>query len=542
MNTIQKLCMAAALGVSAAGAGDPAPADARLPVKILVRGSPLHGANGLAFDRMDRLYIASVWGNEIVVMDSKSGRILDRIGPDKGVFGPDDLTFAPDGSLYWASILEGKVGRILPDGTVKTQAVAAGTNPISITGDGRVFVGLCILGDGLFELDPALELPPRAISKPPGMLNGFDFGPDGLLYAPVYFEGRVVRMDVDSATIRPETLLSGLEVPAAVKFDSRGLLYGTNQLTGEVWTLNPASGLQRTIARLAPGTDNLAFDSRDRLFVSHMDDGSIQQILMGAARTVSPGGMILPGGVAVVPGAQGGDSIFVGDTWNLREFDAQTGKQLSSVTSSFALPGGITSPLTVAADGGNVIVSSWIGSAVQVWNPRTSQVVENHGQLGVPIYALRFQNDLVYTELGSHSVIRLGAGGPVTITDSLIVPTGLAAAKGDLWVADWATGMVWKIMAAGAPVRVAVAQGLAGPEGLAVDPDGSLLVVESRAGRLSRIDPATGNVAVVADGLELGAPGPSSMPPTWMFNGVAVSSTGAIYVTGDKANVLYRLR
>ena len=97
-------------------------------------------------------------------------------------------------------------------------------------------------------------------------------------------------------------------------------------------------------------------------------------------------------------------------------------------------------------------------------------------------------------------------------------------------------------MAGGSPVMVPVAQGLAGLEGLAVDQDGSLLVVEAKAGRLSRIDVVTGAVSVLAEGLELGSPGPPSMPPTWVFNGVAVGPSGAIYVTGDKSNVLYRLR
>lgn len=33
-------------------------------------------------------------------MDPETGEILDRLGPDVGVEGPDDLIFGPDGSLY----------------------------------------------------------------------------------------------------------------------------------------------------------------------------------------------------------------------------------------------------------------------------------------------------------------------------------------------------------------------------------------------------------------------------------------------------------
>ncbi|MBZ5625514.1 MAG: hypothetical protein LAQ69_43485, partial [Acidobacteriia bacterium] len=410
-------CFLATRAVPAAS--PPAP----LAAKVLVKGSPLHGTNGLAFDKQDRLYIASLWGNEIVVMDPISGKILQRIGADKGVISPDDLTFGPDGSLYWTSMLGAHVGRLAPDGSVQTQPVAAGPNPITVSADGRVFVGLCFLGDGLFELDPTLTRPPTAITKDPGMLNGFDIGPDGLLYAPVYFEGRVIRANLKSSPVHYETIATGLAVPSAVKFDSRGLLYGLSQLSGELWVLDPATGRKATITRLPPGIDNLAFDSRDRPFVSHSSDGTIWDIILGMARTVSPGGMILPGGVAVIP-RSGGESIFVADAWTLREFDGQTGKALSAQYSSFAVPDGITQPFTASADGGNLVISSWVGSNVQVWNPDTRQVVENYPGLAAPIDAVRFQGAVVASELGTHSVIRLTPAGRTTLTDALFVPSG----------------------------------------------------------------------------------------------------------------------
>ena len=507
-------------------------------VKVLVKGSPIHGANGVMFDSRGRLHIASVGGNEIVVMDPATGKILERFGPEKGVYGPDDIAFGPDGSLYWASILEGQVGRLGPDGATKTIPVAPGTNPITFSPDWRLFVGLCFLGDGLFELDPGLDLPPVPIPKQPGMLNGFAFGPDGLLYAPVYFEGRVVRFNVDSQPVAYETIATGLAVPSAVKFDSAGTLHGLSQLSGEVWRLE-ASGERTVIARLPPGIDNLAFDSRDHLFVSHTDDGSIFEILPGGhPRVISEGGLIAPGGVAVLDRPQSGESVFVADLWTLREFNGLTGRAVSAEHSSFAAPSGITAPMTVSADGENLIVSSWLGNNVQVWNPETRQVVEQHPEFAVPLNAIRFQGDLIVAELGSHSVVRVTPAGRTTLTDALYVPAGLAASGANLWVSDWASGMVWQVL----PAMFPVATGLFGPEGLAVDEDGALLVVESGAGRLSRIDLTQGGVTTVAEGLDLGAPSSPSMPPTWVFNGVAVGSSGAIYVTGDKTNVLYRLR
>jgi DNA-binding beta-propeller fold protein YncE len=167
-----------------------------------------------------------------------------------------------------------------------------------------------------------------------------------------------------------------------------------------------------------------------------------------------------------------------------------------------------------------------------------------------PLNAIRFQGDMVVAELETGSVVRARGANPaerVTLAAGLGVPAGLAATDDDLWVGDWATGSVLQLVADGQPLarpRV-MARRLAAPEGLAVAPDGrSLLVVESGAGRLSRIDLKTGRVSTVADGLALGAqgiPGVPGVPPTWSFNGVAVGPSGAVYVSGDKANVLYIL-
>ena len=52
----------------------------------------------------------------------------------------------------------------------------------------------------------------------------------------------------------------------------------------------------------------------------------------------------------------------------------------------------------------------------------------------------------------------------------------------------------------------------------------------------------TGDVTTVADGLELGMQGSAGAPPTWALSSVAVAKNGTIFVTGDLANVVYRIR
>lgn len=81
--------------------------------------------------------------------------------------------------------------------------------------------------------------------------------------------------------------------------------------------------------------------------------------------------------------------------------------------------------------------------------------------------------------------------------------------------------------------------GLGGPEGPAVMAGGDLVVVETFARRLSLIDlgtsPAT--VKTLVTGLDVGQPGPVGFAPIWNFDGVAIGSSGAIYVS---ANGIYR--
>jgi sugar lactone lactonase YvrE len=530
--------------------------------KVLVQGSPIHGANGIMFDDNDMLYIASVihWG-EIVIMDPKSGTIVDRLGPDQGVLNPDDLAFGPDGSLYWTSIMAGEVCRLTPDGVLSKQFVASGVNPITFSDDGRLFVALDFLGDGLYELDPNLVLPPRLIIPAPlGFLNGMDWGPDGLLYGPLWIPGEVVRIDVDSVPAVPEVVASGFGNPAAVKFDSQGNLYVADQMTGEISRIDIANGGEPVvIASGLPGLDNIAFDSQDRLFVSHAQDGSIHQILpSGEIRTVSKGGMITPGGVAVVPQSDGGESVFVADLWTVREFDGQTGKPGMVERHDLAVPGDITSAFTVSTYGQRLVLSSWFGNAVQIWNPETRLVEKDlvypPDLHALPMNAIGLDDDLIIAELvtsGPFPHGRVARVNPDDLMDRetlaegqidsipLIMPIGLAAMGEVIWVSDWATGIVWQISPGSI---VPVAMGLSAPEGLAIDLDGSLLVVESGAGRLSRIVLSTAGVSTVVEGLELGQADSPLLLPTLTYNGVAVGPSGHIYVTGGMANVLYRFK
>ena len=115
--------------------------------------------------------MASVVSKTIFHLDKEDGTIKQEYSIADSILGQDDLTFGPDGSMYWTDILNGEVGRRTPDGSVTKQFVALGVNPITFSDDGRLFIALDFLGDGLYELDPDLSDPPRLILSDLGWLN-----------------------------------------------------------------------------------------------------------------------------------------------------------------------------------------------------------------------------------------------------------------------------------------------------------------------------------------------------------------------------------
>jgi sugar lactone lactonase YvrE len=282
---------------------------------VLVEGAPIKGgSNGLAFDSTDALFVANAFGGTISVIDPETGQLLDQLGASHGVVAPDDLHFGTDGSLFWTDIALGSVSRrsLGADGvvssadgtTVEVAADIPAVNPITVTGDGRVFVAQCFApATGLFEIvDPYGETPSSlrtVLDGIPGCTsNGMDHI-DGTLFTPRWFEDRILRINSETGATVEEIVTD--HVPTAVKVQN-GHLYWVSQETGGVYRADLAATppVAQLFTQLEAGLDNLAFDSQGRLFVSHTVDGSIVEVLeVGSTRIVSEGGMIIPMGVGL---------------------------------------------------------------------------------------------------------------------------------------------------------------------------------------------------------------------------------------------------
>ena len=554
-------------------------------LKILIKGAPISGSKGIDIGPDGNLYIASVNTPEIAVMNKNNGKILKRYGAEKGVFGPDDLVISPDGQyIYWTDLITGYVGRMTLDGVRdRYQFVAPGVNPITFSPDGRLFVALDFLGDGLYELDPDLRLDPRPIILssaanpfPLGFFNAFDFGDDGRLYGPLFAGNLVISVDVGDcdpfaeipvpcdppsynpfvdgiARVEAGLPPDELKNPASAKFDSDGVLTVLDQ-TGKIFKVDidlPPGGNMTLFTTLPPGLDNMVFDEDGSLYVTSADDGFVVEVLpSGQPRYISPGGMTLPTGLAVLPGSSNQDALFQADLFRLREFNGRNGQQINEFK-GYLVPEGpesLITPMNISADGDKLVVSSWFSQGVQVFDPKTGKVDPNEiYSFPTPIDAVRVNGEIVVSDYDLGGVVKAKDKSMIA---PLNVASGLATDGKILWAADWATGEIWRIdFDGGTPKISPAASGLENPEGLALDNEGRLLVIENSAAqdvngvaRLSRIDlPAGSNEPVILiEGLELSGPG-LGIPPTWGFDGVAVGQYGDIYISAAGAKVIYKL-
>ena len=537
------------LGISVVlviGCGAPEPPEpAEATVTVLAQGGPLHATNGLYFGPDGRLYVGSASSAAVAALDPETGEVLERWGPEEGVRGPDDLTLGPDGSVFWTDFGFGEVRRRTPDGTTTLIASPGlGVNPITFSDDGRLFVSQCALGDQLFEIDPDGIEEPRVISDQlgPGCgLNGMDWGPDDRLYGPRPGFHEVVRVDVDRGTV--ETVASGFQRPVSVKFDSRDRLHVLDTGAGEVVRVDVATGNTEVVGRVGIGSDNLAFDAEDRLFVSSFTDSYIVEVTGPETnRTVISGGVSFPGGLAYVPTTGGAGRLFLADRRALRELDPTTGTQVHAV---IGLVSDVGEAMSVHPHGTQLILSS--PTTVRIWDPDGDRLVTRFEGFEEAVDALPLGDDIIVSEYETGSVMRFDPASPddrTVIASGLEAPAGLAVHGGDLYVAD-RSGTLFQILDDGErldPPR-AVASGLAGPEGIAADQNGTLYVVEENAGRVTRVDPETGAATLVADGLTLDGLEQKSIgetTPVGFLSGIAVGD-GSLYVSSYPENRVYHI-
>ncbi len=520
--------------------------------QFLVPGSWFHGVHGLAFNKDDQLFAGSVIGQTLYRVQVDSGDVDRVIDPPTGM--ADDIAFADDGTMAWTAFLIGKVYIRKPNGkTIEVAQGLSGPNSLAFGKDGRLFVTEVFLGDALYEIDiknvdkpdfkPLARNELRRIGEKLGGLNGFEVHKDdGFLYGPLWFKGEIVKVNLETGAT--EVIASGFKIPAAANIDpqNRDNLYVVDTGTGGIWSVSLTSKAKKLVASMKPGLDNLAFDSRGRLFVTSMTDNGVYLVdkQTGAHRTIVEGKLAVPTDLAVT--TEGGkDTVHVADVFSYRKVDGANG----DVTDVLRVHGETHAyPIGISVGPKNVLLSSWFSNTVEKVDRKTGKITATLGEFAAPVDAVEFADGTMYVaELASGNLVKVSADGKErsTVLKELRGPVAMVHGPGPLiYVTEISAGVVTEIDV-NAGTRKVVADNLAGPEGIDLGPDGKLYVAEVGQKRVVAIDPATGAKTVIASNLDIGLAPFAGGPPALVPTGVAVGRTGIVYVSADIRNALYKL-
>lgn len=523
-----------ALACGAALAWTAAPALAA-EVERITPPSAFHGVHGVRFGPGGVLLAGSVAGQSLYRVDPDKGTAEVWVGPPQGM--ADDMAFGPGGQVVWTAISENVVYSRIGEGPVtRLDPDLVSVNAIAFSRDGaRLFASQVFGGDALWELDPKGIKPRRLIAKDIGGFNSFAPGPDGWLYGPVWFKGQVVKINPDTG--ESVVVAEGLATPASVKFDSRDRLYVIDSATGELLRIDPASGARTRVAQLSSSLDNFTIGPDDRTIVSNMADNGLQEVDLatGAVRQVMRGPLAFPADVAVKV-ANGREVVVVADVFALREVDAASGKvsdlrRVHAKDEPLEYPTGVS----IGAGGRAVLASSAAGSVMIHDGQAPLKVL--HG-FKAPTDALELPGGaLVVAELASGNLVKVDGEARAVLASGLLAPGGLAAGpEQSVYVAETGAGRITRIaLADGA--KTVVAEGLKAPKAVAVAADGRLIVLETGARAVVAVDPASGRRTVIAEGLPVG----QVTSPAVLAGGLDVAPSGAIYVTSDVENAIYRI-
>jgi sugar lactone lactonase YvrE len=536
-----RLALGAAVAATALFGGALGASAQSYEVTKLVPGSAFHGVHGLGIDKSGRLFAGSVAGAALYEVDRSNGTAKILIPTPEGM--ADDIAFAPDGTMAWTGFLTGDLYARKGDGPIKKLASGLpGINSLAYRKDGRLYATQVFLGDALYEIDVDGVKPPRKIMEKMGGLNGFEFGPDDMLYGPLWFKGEVAKVDVDKGELT--IVASGFKIPAAVNFDSKGNLWVVDTALGQLVRVDPKTGAKKMVAQLKPSLDNLAIDDKDRIFVSNMADNGIQEVdaETGAAKQLIIGKLALPGGIGVVSDGLK-DTIYIADVFAYRTVDGATG-EVGEPARMHTDGGTLEYPMSATAKGDEVILSSWFTGTVQVIDRNTGKTKEMMHGFQAPHDAVRLADgSFLVNELGIGSLVRVsGEHGAdrSTILGGLAGPVGLvAASKDEVYLTEAFSGQVSKVESNGE--KTVIAGDLKMPEGIALAPNGRLIVAEVGAKRIIEIDPATGTVTEIAGNLPIGLAGAPGGLPTNIPTGVGVGVTGTIYFSSDIENAIYKV-
>jgi streptogramin lyase len=176
-------------------------------------------------------------------------------------------------------------------------------------------------------------------------------------------------------------------------------------------------------------------------------------------------------------------------------------------------------PYAVVVDPrGRVFVADGAARRIVLVSPRTGRRSVHASGFDEPTGLAATRNALYVADFHAGLVRRVAATGRVTTLARLPQVTSVAASPSGTVYAVTMNGVLARISVTGRIVRVPVPGGLDRPHGVAFDRAGDILVAEDSR-RVRRIDPATGRARLVVDGVDT--------------NKIAVARDGTLFLAGS---------
>ncbi len=498
-------------------------------MRRLVNLAPLRGSNGVAFGPDGRLYVAEFLAGRISAVDLARGDVERIVAPGGPIEAPDDLAFGADGAMYVTDLVPGRVWRRSPAGELTLVADGIrNPNGIACAGD-RLFVNEMVPGGRLLELADGGS---RTLTDDLALGNAMQLGPDGYLYYPHMLTGEVHRISPGGG--EPELVAERVHEPVAVRFDLGGtLLVVSRDAAGTITRIG--SGTRTVINTGVLGMDNAAFDADNRMFVSSYAGGGIAEIRAdGSAREVVPRGLCGPRAVTVDLGG----AVHVADHYRL----------------ATAADGGVTTTELVtfvhgiAAEGDDLLHFTAQYGQVRTYERATRSVRSRAAGLQEPTdLEVRPDGALVVTETGAGRVIAVGADDAVSvIADGLGRPSGVTVDdEGRCYVTDEERGVLYRVDESGV---IPLVSGLSAPQGVAVVGD-EVFVVETGRRRVLGAGRFHGRTREIATDLPVGPP-PRPAPGLFAcglpgvprpFAGLAAGPDGTLHLAADGEGTIIHL-
>jgi streptogramin lyase len=262
----------------------------RNPDGTVPQDAPI-ASNGITSQGTE-LIVCDLFGGQLVRFDPTTGRISERWGRAEGMFPPDDVIVAPDGTIVFTSPSGNFVGQIRPGGVPEVLAyVGQGVNPIVLEPSGTsVLVGFAFQDGSQVIRIPLDGSPTTVVASGLPALNSFSIGPDGALWAPsggvggLLGTGGIVRIDLTTGAwanvaIQLPDGSTGVKFAVAAKWAPGIGLLLLQGIDAAIVLVDPATGATTLYADLPTDiADNMTITPTGKLYATGFS-GAIMEVL-----------------------------------------------------------------------------------------------------------------------------------------------------------------------------------------------------------------------------------------------------------------------